>query len=221
MTPPIIDPGHGGHDSGAVSGDGSLLEKDVVLAVAKEVGRILEASLSVKVPMTRVDDRFLTLGRRAALANNLKAPLLSIHANAGGGHGIEVFTSPGQTESDSWATDVLDSMAKEFPNRRIRSDFRDGDADKEARFTVLTKTSKPAILVELGFIDTREGQTFLGYHKNQKRLAESIALGTLKWLGVTATPPKSAPTPAPVSVDNRTDRLADLERRVAALESRF
>ena len=98
----LIDAGHGGKDSGAVSGEGNVFEKDVALAVAKRVHELLaphgESYLS------RESDRFLSLTERAKLANNLKADLLSLHCNAGGGRGFEVFTSPGETLSDPWAT---------------------------------------------------------------------------------------------------------------------
>ncbi|MBI4227131.1 MAG: N-acetylmuramoyl-L-alanine amidase [Candidatus Omnitrophica bacterium] len=77
----VIDPGHGGHDSGAV-GPGGLREKDVVLDVARRLRDRLAAE-NVRVLMTRGDDRFIPLSQRAALANQRKADLfVSIHANA-------------------------------------------------------------------------------------------------------------------------------------------
>lgn len=186
----LIDAGHGGKDSGAVSHDGKVFEKDVALTVAKRVHEIL--SPYGYVLLSRRDDVFLTLSERAEKANAIEADLLSIHCNAGGGRGFEVFTSPGQTNSDPWATRVLEELHARFPNHPLRTDLSDGDPDKEARFTVLTKTRRSAILVELGFIDTPEGQAFLSDPANQEGLAQAIAKGTLRHHDhktVTKTPP--------------------------------
>ena len=77
----VIDPGHGGPDYGA-RGVTGLLEKDVVLAVARRIGRSLEEQ-GVRVLFTRTDDRFVPLPERTELANRERADLyLSIHANA-------------------------------------------------------------------------------------------------------------------------------------------
>lgn len=203
----LIDPGHGGRDSGAVSGDGKLLEKDVVLNVGRRVFDHLD-DFGV-VELSRENDHFLKLHERAAKANAGNLDLLSIHANAGGGRGFEVFTSPGQTDADPWATAVLQSLAAEFPDRPIRSDLADGDPDKEARFTVLTKTERPAILIELGFIDTEEGAAFLADGENQDRLARAIARGTLRANGIKAFAFKVEKPKQPKT----------LEERVAALEA--
>lgn len=176
MSRILIDAGHGGHDSGAVSLDGKTLEKDIALKVAKMVADNLEASGKVSmVHLSRSDDTFLTLSERARKANFLSADMLSIHCNAGGGNGFEVFTSPGLTRSDKWATATLERMEEAHPDRRLRADWSDGDPDKEARFTVLTKTKGPAILVELGFIDTEAGQSFLENPENQVKMANAIS----------------------------------------------
>lgn len=208
----IIDPGHGGTDSGAVSGDGRLLEKTVVLNIGKRVEELL--SPFGRVDMTRREDKFLTLSQRANLANAKGLELLSIHCNAGGGTGFEVFTSPGQTSSDKWATAVLETFGEVFPDRRLRADFSDGDPDKEARFTVLTATSGSAILVECGFIDTAEGQAFLENPDNQELLALAIANGTLKANGLELNDIEPE-TENPPTIE---ETLADHEARIKALE---
>ena len=81
---------------------------------------------------------------------------ISIHANAGGGHGIEVFTSLGQTRSDAIATVFLEEFNTVFPEARLRTDESDGDPDKEANFYVLRKTTMPAILTENFFMDNKK-----------------------------------------------------------------
>ena len=78
----VIDPGHGGHDTGTVGRNG-LMEKDLVLDVALNLKKSLEERLGAQVLMTRSDDRFISLEERTAIANRHKADLfVSIHANA-------------------------------------------------------------------------------------------------------------------------------------------
>ena len=88
-----MDPGHGGKDSGAV-GQVGILEKDIVLEVAKELRWLLKAR-GFEVVMTRESDHFVTLGKRAHMANQEDADLfISLHANAAknpDAHGVEVF----------------------------------------------------------------------------------------------------------------------------------
>jgi N-acetylmuramoyl-L-alanine amidase len=78
----VIDPGHGGHDQGT-QGPKGLLEKDLVLDVAKRLGHLIEERLGAEVVYTRADDTFVPLQGRTELANEKKADLfLSIHANS-------------------------------------------------------------------------------------------------------------------------------------------
>jgi N-acetylmuramoyl-L-alanine amidase len=78
----VIDPGHGGHDTGTIGPDG-LEEKDVVLDVGKRLGRLLETRLGAEVVYTRKDDTFIPLETRTAIANQQRADLfISIHANS-------------------------------------------------------------------------------------------------------------------------------------------
>jgi N-acetylmuramoyl-L-alanine amidase len=78
----VIDAGHGGHDTGTIGPNG-LYEKDVVLDVAKRLGRLLETRLGAEVIYTRQDDTFIPLETRTAIANREQADLfISIHANS-------------------------------------------------------------------------------------------------------------------------------------------
>jgi N-acetylmuramoyl-L-alanine amidase len=78
----VIDAGHGGHDTGTIGPNG-LEEKDLVLDVAKRLGRLLEARLGAEVIYTRQDDTFIPLETRTAIANREQADLfISIHANS-------------------------------------------------------------------------------------------------------------------------------------------
>ncbi|MGC2171047.1 MAG: N-acetylmuramoyl-L-alanine amidase [Candidatus Sulfotelmatobacter sp.] len=78
----VIDPGHGGHDTGTIGPDG-LEEKDVVLDVGRRLGKLLETRLGAEVVYTRKDDTFVPLETRTAIANQARADLfISIHANS-------------------------------------------------------------------------------------------------------------------------------------------
>ncbi len=78
----VLDPGHGGSDSGTSGPDG-LREKDVALDVAKRLGALIQERLGSEVVYTRTDDNFVPLARRTAIANEANADLfLSIHVNS-------------------------------------------------------------------------------------------------------------------------------------------
>lgn len=78
----VVDPGHGGHDPGAVGPNG-IQEKDVVLAIGLKLRELLKDELGVDVVMTRSTDVFIPLEERTAIANKVGADLfLSVHANA-------------------------------------------------------------------------------------------------------------------------------------------
>lgn len=97
----VIDPGHGGHDPGAVAN--GVIEKEVVLEIARRVKKRLE-KLGIKVILTRNGDYFVTLGERARIAQKYKADLfVSIHCNyapkSSKARGIETyFLSEARTE---------------------------------------------------------------------------------------------------------------------------
>ena len=78
----VIDPGHGGHDTGTIGPNG-LEEKDLVLEVGRRLGKMLETRLGAEVVYTRKDDTFIPLETRTAIANQARADLfVSIHANS-------------------------------------------------------------------------------------------------------------------------------------------
>jgi len=78
----VIDPGHGGHDYGAVGPKGTR-EKDIVLKIGKELAKKIRKDKHFKVIMTRDRDQYVSLDRRAKIANDAGADLfISIHVNA-------------------------------------------------------------------------------------------------------------------------------------------
>jgi N-acetylmuramoyl-L-alanine amidase len=90
----VIDPGHGGHDTGTIGPNG-LQEKDLVLEVGRRLGRLLETRLGAEVVYTRKDDTFIPLETRTAIANQQRADLfISIHANSSqdsAARGVETY----------------------------------------------------------------------------------------------------------------------------------
>lgn len=90
----VIDPGHGGHDTGTIGPNG-LKEKDLVLEVGRRLGKLLETRLGAEVVYTRRDDTFIPLETRTAIANQQRADLfISIHANSShdpNARGVETY----------------------------------------------------------------------------------------------------------------------------------
>lgn len=90
----VIDPGHGGHDTGTI-GPSGLQEKDLVLDIALKLKTLVEEKLGSEVLLTRADDTFVPLEERTAMANHSQADLfLSIHANSSRNRrvsGVETF----------------------------------------------------------------------------------------------------------------------------------
>jgi N-acetylmuramoyl-L-alanine amidase len=90
----VIDPGHGGHDTGTIGPNG-LQEKDLVLEVGRRLGKLLDTRLGAEVVYTRKDDTFIPLETRTAVANQARADLfVSIHANSShdaAARGVETY----------------------------------------------------------------------------------------------------------------------------------
>ncbi len=103
----VIDPGHGGHDTGTIGPHG-LMEKDLCLDVALRLGREIEEKLpGAEVVYTRKDDTFVPLEERTAIANEAKADLfISVHANSShdaAARGIETYYLNFATSEESMA----------------------------------------------------------------------------------------------------------------------
>jgi len=159
----ILDPGHGNNTPGKRSpvwADGRQLFEhefnwDVVERIKNKLVLIHE-----DIHITRGNNVVdVPLSERVSVANSIAknydaSVFVSVHANAGGGTGWEVFTSVGQTTSDKYATIFYEEMQKEFPNMKFRKDTSDGDVDKESQFYVLKNTHMPAVLTENFFMDT-------------------------------------------------------------------
>ncbi|MFC4094854.1 N-acetylmuramoyl-L-alanine amidase family protein [Euzebyella saccharophila] len=155
----IIDPGHGGFDSGAIGING-LKEKDVVFDIAKEVVRLNRELFndSLEIYLTRYSDTFISLGDRTKLAKALKADVfVSIHCNQTvrkAAQGIEVYVKQRESRSEYLAEQFAIGLHEKlgFKNRGV----------KYANFQVLRETTQcPSVLLELGFLSNWEEASYM------------------------------------------------------------
>ncbi|QSV53587.1 MAG: N-acetylmuramoyl-L-alanine amidase [Dolichospermum sp. UKL201] len=171
----IIDPGHGGKDSGAI-GIGGVLEKDVILPISKRITEVLERN-GIQVIMTRDSDYFVTLPGRVTMAERANADVfVSIHANSAGANrpevsGLETY----HYDSGLRLAQIVHSKILQSLNVRDRK-------VRKARFYVLRKTSMPSILVETGFLTGRDDAAKLRTSAYQNQMADAIAQGILQYL---------------------------------------
>ena len=130
------------------------------------------------------------LKQRVLVANAMHAQekrciYLSIHSDAmpdgahGKGSGFAIYTSPGQTGSDSVASIFTNTYRAMLPEFRLRADRTDGDDDREENFYVLRKTTCPAILVENLFFDNRQEAEFLLSDRGRQKLADALFVSIL------------------------------------------
>lgn len=176
----VIDPGHGGHDSGAVAED-KTTEKALNLRLAPRVVSMLRER-GYNVIMTRSTDEFIALSERAAIANRNDADIfVSIHFNSAGSasaYGIEVlYASENDVELKKDAGDqtllareVLNAVLKETGanNRGIRN---------RPELAVLRRTKMTACLIEGGFMSNPDELEKLKSDSYLDKLANGIVKG--------------------------------------------
>lgn len=123
----VIDPGHGGKDTGAIGPKG-LYEKDVVLHVAKVLGEILRERYEIEVILTRNKDIFIPLEERTAIANSKKADLfISIHANASprrAARGIETYILNWTNDEEAMRVAARENSISLKKMQKIQSDLQ-------------------------------------------------------------------------------------------------
>jgi N-acetylmuramoyl-L-alanine amidase len=171
----IIDPGHGGKDSGAI-GIGGVQEKNIILPIGKRIAEILERN-GIQVIMTRDSDYFVTLPGRVRIAEQANASVfVSIHANSAGENRPEV------SGLETYHYDTGLTLARIVHSKILQSlNIRDRSV-RRARFYVLRKNSMPAILVETGYLTGRDDVAKLRTSAYQNQMAEAIAQGILQYL---------------------------------------
>ncbi len=171
----VIDPGHGGSDPGAVYS--GRQEKDDVLMLAKEVGRILEAR-GIEVVYTRNNDIYETPFKKAQDANSANADyFISFHRNSSEYpnqySGAEVLVYDESGVKSALANNILTGMEE--------AGFKNLGIDERKDLVVLRRTRMPAVLVEAGFINNEEDNRI--FDENFDMLAQGIADGILNTLG--------------------------------------
>lgn len=147
----MVDPGHGGNDSGAVSPSTGTEEKHVTLEYANNLLLYLDADIGYTSQMTRYRDVDVSLDDRCSIANSACADVfVSIHCNSceqpNTGHGFEIFHHPDSPTGKALANYIHDQWKEAHGIEYTRG-------VKTANYRVLRKTTMPAVLVELGFIN--------------------------------------------------------------------
>jgi N-acetylmuramoyl-L-alanine amidase len=173
----VIDPGHGGPDVGATRN--GVYEKDIVLAMSKQLGRILQ-QMGYSVMYTRTEDIDLDLEPRVQMAENARASaFVSVHVNSLDAsssqvNGVETYHAP--------SASLGKNLAELVHQQIIASTGANDRGVRSARFYVITKTSMPAILVETGFITNPSEASRLVDSNYQGRMAAAIAQGIDQFL---------------------------------------
>lgn len=151
----VIDPGHGGKDSGAIAVDGYTYEKDLNLLVAENLMEKLNENSEINARITRTRDEYIKLLDRASVSNDNNADLfLSIHFNSSdnsSAKGIEVLYASEKNVK------IKDTVQKHFASCLQKALIREtGAVDRGIKNTpaiiVLNKTKNVSALVELGFL---------------------------------------------------------------------
>ena len=204
----IIDPGHGGDDSGAVAQ--GVVEKSLNLDVGLRVAGLLRAR-GVEVRLTRDDDHFVPLEDRVRLANSLPgAVFVSIHFNDASGNGkaigrasgIETYYCERKLTPDSgwawaslfggkgaaagtqgWAIREGQTLADCIQGSLIAGTAATDRGIKERSLYVTHRVMGPAVLVEGGFVSNPAEARRLGGSAYRQTIAEAITVGIIKYLG--------------------------------------
>jgi len=175
----ILDPGHGGVDSGAASNH--VVEKEINLAMSAKLANVLQ-TYGVTVLLTRDSDiDYYTRGKggkrndllkRIDIIENSGAEMfISLHCNAfakGMLSGAQVFYSPKFPQSKVMAH-VLQRALKEFPPGNKRQ------AKEDVRILIINGIDMPGVLIESGYVTNQQEAALLVDESYQQKLVESIA----------------------------------------------
>lgn len=176
MSKVFLDAGHGGKDPGVIGPSGTK-EKDITLAIAKNVAELLK-TVGIETMLTRDNDTFIELSARAVRANRAEANyFISIHCNAATSnqaHGTETYCYVKGGEAEKLANMVQSEIVKAtgLVNRGI----------KTANFAVLRETKMPAILIEVAFISNPNEEKLLKDVAFQDKIAMAVAKGFCQYI---------------------------------------
>ena len=193
----VLDPGHGGQDSGAMCG--GVLEKDLTLDVARRIDRLLDAE-GIATLMTRLGDTYVSLADRAAFANRVSNCIfVSIHFNEDNlpvSSGVETYYAAHQITAGSFLASWLPFLWRalsESPNSESQSlagsiqealVARTRALDrgtKPRQFFVIANVTSPAALVEGGFLTNKEDISKLASENYREEIAAAVADGILRY----------------------------------------
>jgi N-acetylmuramoyl-L-alanine amidase len=233
----VLDPGHGGHDKGAVSRYGN--EKDFALDVARKLRALLQTK-GLRVIMTREGDYFVPLDVRAQIANAARNSIfVSIHFNATNDDpdatGFEIFSftprgAPSTSDNAVTPTSLSMQAGSVVDNQSLAlsaciyhsllghiPEFDRGI--KRARFAVLRLTRVPAVLIEGGFLTERGESRLIASQDWRAKLAAAIGVGieNYRTLGIKKQPPmlvadyrkQTKPAPTELAVQEAQLKEAD------------
>ena len=193
----MLDPGHGGSDSGAVSACGQIKEKDINLAITLKTGKILKKA-GFDVCYTRTNDRDCSLTERSRAASSQKAELfVSIHVNKAANTnacGVETFVltpsgyagtaagSPPRGWQIGNKNDYHSNLLGYCIQKSAIGDSNIFDRGlKRQSFFVLRETYCPAALLEVGFISNPDDLKNLQCAQWRKECAERLAKGIIEY----------------------------------------
>lgn len=172
----VVDPGHGGYDTGASYG--GFEEKDVNLVIAEKLKKALE-DVGITVFLTRDSDNFLSLAERVEITNSIKPDVfISIHGNALVSsrviRGVETYYWTSQSYKLAYFIHKSILNHIKIPDHFIR----------KAQFYVIRHTSVPAILAELGFLSNPDDRKLLTTSTVQDEYAKALTEAILKFLDI-------------------------------------
>ena len=183
----VIDPGHGGTDWGCKTRKNR--EKDITLAIAKEVGRLVKREIpGVRIVYTRERDTYPSLPERCHLANTRGAALfLSIHVNDAPNtfaHGTESYFATNAPLSGSQAgkSELLALLLQRAYLEHGRGNSR---GVKQREWYVCEHTNMPSVLTEVGFLSNLEEERFMASKEGQGVLARAIVDALKQWRDIT------------------------------------
>lgn len=194
----VLDPGHGGQDSGAMCGN--MLEKDLTFDVARRLDRQLQAK-GLATLLTRIGDSYVSLAERAALTNRVPDCIfVSIHFNEGNKEGtstgIETYyadhqITPGapvvpwlpflQRASTQAPNIESQSLAGFVQDALVRQTQAANRGTKPQQYFVIANVRHPAVLVEGGFINNPTELAKLTNEQYREQLASAICDGILRY----------------------------------------
>jgi N-acetylmuramoyl-L-alanine amidase len=181
----VIDPGHGGEDLGTNSlKKPKYQEKTLTLTTAFMLRTFLQQMGYQNIVMTRTDDVFIALPKRASLANDRKPTLfVSVHYNSAPSteaDGIEVYFY--RSDENKTRTQSSKKLAQAILDKVIANTQAKSRGVKHGNFAVIRETTMPAVLIEGGFLTNPEERQKLKDSQYLKQLAWGVAQGIDQYL---------------------------------------